>query len=112
MRCFCSGVIRSIKWLPRIGKLLKVGGSLCQCIGASVQERYSIAVAPDFDSILIDTFSHRFGGLCQAGLPVLRPSTDGALYSRPVFLLLRGQLQCSLDQINPQIRQAIRGRYA
>ena len=99
------GVESLIERLPRIGELLKVGRSLGQGIGASMHKVDRIAVAQGFDRTTFTQFIRPRRRSCDAGLPVLRPSANSVLYSRPVFFLVRRQLQSGLDDINPRIRQ-------
>src|SRR5215475_12712351 len=72
-----------IERLPRIGEPLKVGRSLSQGIGTSIQEGNRITIAHHFERTFVTSFTHRFRDFCEAGLSVLRSSANSVLYSRP-----------------------------
>ena len=106
------GVESLIERLPRIGELLKVGRSLGQGIGASMHKVDRIAVAQGFDRTTFTQFIRPRGRSCDAGLPVLRPGANSVLYRRPVFFLVRCQLQRGLNEINPCICQSAQVGFA
>src|ERR1700722_4528247 len=101
------GTKRFVEWLPRLGAFIQICRSLRQCFRASLQERDGVTIAHVFDGVLLDPLTHCFLDFRKTGLPIICPLTNSALYSRPVFFLLRCQLQRGLYQINPHVRQRI-----
>ena len=96
-----------IEWLPRIGELIHIGRSLRQCFRSSLQEGDGVTIAQDFDRVLVGPSAYCFRDFCNTGFPILRPGANSVLDGRPVFFLVRCQLQRGLCQINPQIHQGI-----
>jgi hypothetical protein len=74
---------------------------LSQCFRAPLQKGDGVTIAQDFNTVFVGPFTHCFSDFCNTGFPILCPGTNGALYSRPVFFLVRCQLQRGLYQINP-----------
>src|SRR5262245_27874244 len=91
---FLVGIQRLIKRLPRISKLLEIGSSLSQRIGASTHELNRIPIL-----LLTQFFSQGHHSV----VPGVCPGTDGFLYRGPKFFLLGRKLQRSLDDANSRV---------
>src|SRR4029450_8501286 len=82
------GTKRFIKWLPRLGELIHIGGSLSQWLRGSLQEGDGVTIAQDFDRVLVGPSAYCFRDFCNAGFPILRPGANRVLYSRPECFLV------------------------
>src|SRR5215203_444719 len=87
-----------IERLPRIGELFQVGRSCRQGIGAITQK---------LDRIELTLASGPGDQIYQALPPGHCSDTDRLLHSRPVFRLVRGQLQSKPDELNAPIRNRL-----
>src|SRR5215216_4271126 len=87
-----------IERLPRIGELFQVGCSCRQGIGAITQK---------LDRIELTLATGPCDQVYQALAPGHCSDTDRLLHSRPVFRLVRGQLQSEPDKLDAPIRQRL-----
>src|SRR5690349_21412109 len=89
-----------IERLPRVDEPFEIGGSFSQGIGASAHELDRIKV------MLTGSFCLR-AGLCNPAVSSLGSGTNGLLYGRPIFRLLRRQLQHGLGDAKSRIGQDV-----
>jgi succinate dehydrogenase/fumarate reductase flavoprotein subunit len=66
---------------------------LSQYLRASLQKGDGVAIAHGIDPAFVGPSTHCFLDFSNTGFPIFRTGTNSALYSRPVFFLLRCQLQ-------------------
>jgi hypothetical protein len=94
---------RLIKRLPCVCEPFKVGRSLSQSIGASIQKLDRISVAHGFEPTVTQHTNPCLSDR-PPSLPVLCPGAESIRHGWPIFLLLRCQLQCGFGDADPRIR--------